>query len=66
MIREGLCPAASRSIVSPTQEAREMLAGAITSEINRALEPSGVMIRNLEITELWTQPVNYVFASEMN
>jgi hypothetical protein len=66
IIREGLCPAASRSVVSATQDAREMLAATITSEMNRALEPSGVMIRNLEITELWTQPVTYAFASEMN
>lgn len=66
IIRDQLGPAVSRSVVSATDESRKVLARAITSEINRALQPFGVLIRNLEITELWTKPVKYAISSEAN
>jgi hypothetical protein len=66
MIREGLCPAASRSIVDPSEEGRKRLVADITATINRTLEPNGVMLRSLEITELWTRPVRFTVAGEAN
>jgi|SRR5579863_9554189 len=61
IVREGLGLAASHAIVDPSQEGKEKLAAMITSEINRELQTRGVMIRNLEITELWARPLqNFV------
>jgi len=55
IVREHLCPAATRSVIDPSPKGKEKLATTITSEINSALQSSGMMIRNLEITELWVQ-----------
>jgi hypothetical protein len=66
IVRERLCLAASHLIVDPTSEGKGKLGAAITSEINLVLQSSGVMIRNLEITELWAPPMKYAVASEAN
>lgn len=54
-MREHLCPAARRGVIDPSPEGRENLARSITSEMNSVLQTSGIMLRNLEITELWVQ-----------
>jgi hypothetical protein len=59
IVREHLSPAASRTITDPTPEGRKKLADLITTELNRELETRGVEVRNLEITELWAQPIQH-------
>ena len=51
-VRELLGPAAARQMIDADIQQREALAQALTSEINRELQTSGVVIQNLEITEL--------------
>jgi len=52
MVRESLSRAAARQIIDTSPEGSDGLAKALTSEINRSLQPYGVAIQNLEITEL--------------
>jgi protein required for attachment to host cells len=66
LVREGLRRTASQSMVDPSDEGRKRLAEVVTAELNRELHPRGVEIRNLEITELWAQPVKHAIPSEAN
>jgi SPFH domain / Band 7 family len=66
IVREGLRRTAAQSMVDPSDEGRARLAEAVTADLNRELKSRGVEVRNLEITELWAQPVKHVIPSEAN
>lgn len=57
IVREHLPLIASRAISDSSLDGRMRLTAAITAGINCELESQGMEIRNLEITELWAQPV---------
>jgi SPFH domain / Band 7 family len=66
IIRESLRHTASQSMVDPSDEGRARLVEAVTAELNRELKSRGVEVRNLEVTELWAQPVKHAIPSEAN
>jgi hypothetical protein len=66
IVRDSMRVAISRSIVDASREGRVKLADAVLSEVNRQLEMRGVKIQNLELTELWAQPMQYSVPAGLN
>ena len=66
IIRDVLRLATSRAIADPSSEGRLKMAATIKSEINREIESRGVQVAELEITELWAQPVKQTTPSGAN
>jgi hypothetical protein len=66
IIRESLRQSASQSMADPSDEGRARFVEAATVELDRELKSRGVEVKNLEVTEIWTQPVKHPIPSEAN
>jgi hypothetical protein len=64
--REGLRQMVSRVVVDPNQQERMRLAEKMKSDLNRELEPKGLVLQDLEITELWAESVRLDIPAEVN
>lgn len=66
IVRETARSVVSHTILEPGPAGRASLTKMLTEEMNRELSPRGVEIRNLEITELWAQPLKYDMPTTTN
>jgi hypothetical protein len=53
--KDGLRVAVARTIADPSEQGRSRIASGVTTELNRELRKRGVEVRDLEVTELWTE-----------
>jgi len=53
--KDGLRVAIARTMADPSEQGRERIASGLTAELNRELRKRGVELRDLEVTELWTE-----------
>ncbi|MGA8432193.1 MAG: SPFH domain-containing protein [Candidatus Sulfotelmatobacter sp.] len=57
IIRDQLRSMVSKRITDPAPEMREKLAGEITLALNNDLRRFGVQVQRIEVTELWSRPI---------
>ena len=53
--KDELRVAVARTIADPSDQGRSSIASSVTTELNRELRKRGVEVRDLEVTELWTE-----------
>ena len=62
MVRDTIKSFAAGNIADTRPDARGKMAEDITKAVNRELSQFGVAVRNLEVTELWTRPLQPITA----
>lgn len=66
IVRERLRSAVSKSIIDSSAEGRAKMANLISADLNRELQVRGVELHNIEITELWIQPMRHPASAHAN
>lgn len=66
VVRERLRSAVLNSIIDNSVEGRARMANTITADLNRDLQVRGVELQNIEITELWIQPLTHPASAHAN
>jgi TRAP-type C4-dicarboxylate transport system substrate-binding protein len=66
IVREAARAVVSSAVVESGPEGRTSLTRTLNDEFNRELSSRGVEVRNLEITELWAQPLKYSMPTTTN